>query len=533
MRFSSVSPVTRLAVATTVALALSAQAASGASPDVNEKLAKAKAPVSQLVLTGVRTSFGARFLHYEQHVAGIPVLGADVVVTDAPGRGGDLSIDATRARVAHPGSPSVSRGAAVALARAALPGAAASGPAGARLMIAPEGGRSRLVWRVVTTSAAGDYQVLVDARSGDVADVRELAHHATGTANVFDPNPVKTRRSRSGLSDSGDADSALLTQLRRPVQLARLSDDSTCLTGRWVHAFLPAVPPREGAEADQPGGTGSGTREVCDPGRDFTAVTRSDDRFEAVMAYFHIDRAQSYIQSLGFSRARRNGLVDRQIQVKVNFINEDNSFFSTQSRDLTMGTGGVDDGEDAEVFVHEYGHAVVENASRSYSLAGLGENEQAGAIEEGFGDYFAVSIGERFRPSRGFRAGCFAAWDAQGEPGAELCLRVVDSPLTRRQRERSPECQEDYLHCAGMAWSGALWEIRGRLGAPRTDRMLLQSLFSYGAGTKFNGASRALIAANRRLSRGRDERFIRSVLCRRELMSGCTAQRRPGPRFTG
>ena len=531
MTGSVASPGRYLAPTIAAVFALAGPTASAAAGDVRGKLASARAPVSQLFLTEAKESFGSRFLRYEQRIGGVPVLGSDVVVTDAPGHAGDLIVDATRDDIDRPPAAAVSRDVAIEAARGRVGASVLGSPVDARLFIWSPRDLDRLVWRVVSTTRTGGYEVLVDARTGGIVRVRSLTHHATGQAAVFDPNPVKTRRSRSGLSDSADADSDLLARLRRPVTLERL-DDSSCLRGQWVHAFLPETGPAPGVESDRPGGIGQGQRDVCDPARDFSSITRTDDRFEAVMAYFHIDRAQAYLQSLGFSRRRGNSLVDRQIPVRVNFINDDNSYFEARRRDITLGTGGVDDGEDADVVVHEYLHAVIEDASRSFALASILESEQAGAIAEGIGDYFAVSIAERFRPSRGFRAGCFAAWDRQGEPGEDLCLRVVDSPRTRRDFEESSECVLDYIHCAGMAWSGALWEIRRRLGAGRTDRTLVQSLFSYGAGTGFDGASRALLAANQRLYRGRDARLIRSVLCRRELMRGCPAQRR-GPRFTG
>jgi hypothetical protein len=36
----------------------------------------------------------------------------------------------------------------------------------------------------------------------------------------------------------------------------------------------------------------------------------------------------------------------------------DNSFFRDDKANITLGKGGVDDAEDAEVIVHEYGHSV-------------------------------------------------------------------------------------------------------------------------------------------------------------------------------
>ena len=73
---------------------------------------------------------------------------------------------------------------------------------------------------------------------------------------------------------------------------------------------MEAVLPPGDADADTPAG------DVCAATRNFDAVTRSDNRFEALMAYFHIDRAQAYVQALGFANVRNSPIranVDAQI----------------------------------------------------------------------------------------------------------------------------------------------------------------------------------------------------------------------------
>lgn len=527
-------------------------AALAASPgDVRAKLEAAAAPTSQLVASGVRESFGTRFHHFAQEVDGIPVLGTEIVVTDSPGTAGDLVLDTTRAGIDGPGRAAVSKAHAVAAARARATEGKPVATRAASLAILPTKTGGRLVWRVELDRGAGR-ELLIDARSGAVVRDRSLGQNASGRGSIFDPDAVQANNGTEGLSDNNDADTELLTSLRREVALERLEEDSECLRGEHVHAFLPETPPAPGTDSDDEGGEGEGVRDVCAPGRDFSAVTRSDDAFEVVMAYFHIDRAQEYIQSLGFSNARRNGIVNRQIPVRVNFINEDNSNFrASEGGPVTMGTGGVDDGEDAEVFVHEYGHAIQHSQSPRFN----GDAFEANAIGEAFSDYFASSISMRFRPSRRWD-GCWAPWDNQGgEEGRinpnSVCERPVDSRLSvsqlrRRGNPRSaqnsgPECRESF-YCIGTAWSGALFTLRGRLGGRTMDKTLLQSQFSYPANGNFQQVSLALLAADRRLNRGRNQRLIRSVLCQREVLRGsaCTAgtvnppRRRPRrPRFTG
>ena len=76
------------------------------------------------------------------------------------------------------------------------------------------------------------------------------------------------------------------------------------------------------------------------------------------MAYFQINRAESYIQSLGFGDATANGIDDRAQVAVADAFKDDNSFYSPATRKIKYGSGGVDDAEDADVILHEYGHAI-------------------------------------------------------------------------------------------------------------------------------------------------------------------------------
>ncbi|MBN1529909.1 MAG: hypothetical protein JW895_12670, partial [Thermoleophilaceae bacterium] len=291
------------------------------------------------------------FHRYRQELGGVPVLGAQVVVTDARGRAGDLFVDTSR-RLRAPAAATVARAAAVGAARRAAGARRLREPARASEAILPARIGARRVWRVLLASAEpfASLEVLVDARSGRVLRTRDLLQRATGAASIYDPNPVVANGGTAGLADAGDADSALLTSLRVPKALPRL-DDSTCLRGSFVEATLEPGDP----DASTPAG------DVCSPTLAFGDVTRSDNRFEALMAYFHVDRAQSYVQSLGFPNilnGRIRAKVDAPIPGDPSEAGQDNSFFDLLTGELTFGTGYADDAEDAETIVHEYGHAL-------------------------------------------------------------------------------------------------------------------------------------------------------------------------------
>ena len=95
--------------------------------------------------------------------------------------------------------------------------------------------------------------------------------------------------------------------------------------------------------------------------------------------------------------------------------------------ELRFGKGGVDDAEDAEVILHEYGHAI--HFSQNFSFA----SSEAGAISEGFGDYWGVTVSDVVSKALGVRARepCLRRRLGLGVVHIDLphCLRRVDLDL--------------------------------------------------------------------------------------------------------
>ncbi|MEV0811358.1 M36 family metallopeptidase [Micromonospora sp. NPDC050200] len=83
----------------------------------------------------------------------------------------------------------------------------------------------------------------------------------------------------------------------------------------------------------------------------------------------------------------------------------------------------MDDAEDAEVIVHEYGHSVQDG-----QVPGFGITLESGSIGEGFSDYLAVVVTSwaTGTPTRTPEA-CVADWDAVSHTRtAPHCLRRLD-----------------------------------------------------------------------------------------------------------
>ncbi len=253
---------------------------------------------------------------------------------------------------------------------------------------------------------------------------------STGSGRVFLPNPVADLGNQS-LTDQKDADYAALQPAYHLVTLTNL-DGSGFLRGDWAEIVGETGDPRLLAHQRLPL-TGS-----------------SDDRFEQVMAYYWITEAQKYIQSLGFGSRLRPVNMEPQ-RLRINQWGLDNSFATTHKDEIRLGKGGVDDAEDAEVILHEYGHAI--HFSQNFSFA----STEAGAISEGFGDYWAVTVADVIAPTPD--APCVADWDSVSyTSGVPHCLRRVDEDL------HYPGDLTGAVHADGRIWSRALWDIRLALG---------------------------------------------------------------------
>jgi len=268
---------------------------------------------------------------------------------------------------------------------------------------------------------------------------------STGTGQVFLPNPVAALGNQN-LTDQKDADYPALAGAYAMVTLTNL-DGSGFLNGDWANIR---------GETGTPAYSATNT----------FVYRRDDDRFEQVMAYYWITEAQKYIQSLGFGSTLPP--VNRESQdIRINQWGVDNSYSWDKHDVVRFGKGGVDDAEDAEVILHEYGHAIQD---AQQSPLGFGFSIEAGSIGEGFADYWAVTVSNVLAPTAD--TPCVADWDSVSYT-SEIphCLRRVDTNLMY------PSDLNGRVHHDGQIWSRALWDIRQALGNVVADRIILAAQF--------------------------------------------------------
>ena len=286
---------------------------------------------------------------------------------------------------------------------------------------------------------------------------------------VFMVNPVQSSGDES-LTDQKDSATAVPQAQYVNVPLTNL-DGSGYLRGDWASVVSATGKPVSAA-----------TGYIFD---------RSADQFEQVMAYYWVTQAQLYIQSLGFG-STLPAVNKRQQLVRINQFGGDNSFYrpGTSKLTITLGKGGVDDAEDAEVVVHEYGHSVQDD-----QVPGFGSTLQAGSIGEAFGDYLAVEVGLAVagQPAAGVPAACVADWDSTSYTSTvPHCLRRVDGNKTVADVVGE-------VHADGEIWSAALWDIRSSLGATVADRIIINAQFGFAPDTSFAAAAQTTVDTARQM----------------------------------
>jgi hypothetical protein len=320
-----------------------------------------------------------------------------------------------------------------------------------------------------------------------VAPSGALAAGSTAPAQVFSPNPVADLGIET-LTDQKDADYfSADPNLRRAYHRVTLTDldGSGTLTGRWVRV-----------KSD----TG---KAAVDTGSGFI-YTRNQDQFEQTMAYYWITQAQHYLQSLGFG-STFPAVNQRQVSARIDQFGGDNSFFRDTKTDITYGKGGVDDAEDAEVIVLEYGHSVQDG-----QVPGFGTSEEAGAIGEGFSDYLAEEVSAAFAPTPD--EACIADWDSTSYTVGDAvhCLRRLDGTKVY------PGDLDGEVHDDGEIWSRALWDIRNALGARTADQIIVLAQFGFAPDTSMRAAAAKTIATAGSFGAGA-QRAVRRAFAARGL----------------
>jgi hypothetical protein len=332
--------------------------------------------------------------------------------------------------------------------------------------------------------------VFVSARSFEVMLFHDNVAHVRGKGRVFDPSPVTAL-----------GDHHTLLRGRRPLPPPPNTYKKVVLHDLEGNGFLQGT--RVSTEFTHE------KKRIRRKNHDFSDLGSADIGFDEVMVYHHIDSAIRYLERLGYRGERR--IFDERLRVDVNGTREDNAWYDPSDRSLTFGTGEIDEAEDAETILHEFGHAV-----QDFICPEFGQAPEGWAIGEGFGDYFAGSYFADKKPPR-YRDSVIS-WDGLiiglEEGNEPPCLRRLDSELTFD--DFKPRGDE---HDNGVIWAATLWDVRRVLGARVADKVIIESHFQLDPFTNFERAARAILDANRVLNHDLHRQALRRVFRERRFDS--------------
>ena len=416
-----------------------------------------------LELTRLRRSLsGSQIFHRQLH-GGVEVEGASVVVRlDRAGEALSIESSVQPSLTLERLRPGLSLQRATEIARGEA-GFTDRVPPRGRLVVLPRDG-GRLAWRVELALWAPfvDWLAYVDAQSGELIERHDRMLHekpvepgfslpvepmrpwpqpepiqfkvaVNGAGLVLPRNPLDGHPERYALRDGN----AIIDTFRESLVLERL-DGTGLLRGTYADV--------ENADAPR----------ANQPSLQFNYSSLvTNGNFHEVNVYWHVDVFQHYITTtLGVVGAN-----DVMQLLRVHQGEDDNSSYSPGVDYIRFGDGGVDDSEDGEIVLHEYGHAVHDAIS---SLSFVFENS---ALSEGFGDYCAATFSGN--PLVG-------EWDATSyNPGPPPYLRRTDLPL------HYPEDVTGSIHETGQIMSSAWWDLRGTLGTELADRLIFESFFLF------------------------------------------------------
>lgn len=357
-------------------------------------------------------------------------------------------------------------------------------------------GRLIPTFRITTFShqEAPSWDIYLDARSG-VELYREdraiYLHHThddtTGMGRVFMPNPCTAANVDYGdlFVDSADAHQAIFETLMDTVVLKDITWDENDAVFRLSGPYVELQSIKTGSPA--PATSADGT----------FYFRRDSSSFEDVMVYYHIDRFQRYVQSLGYLN-----LQNEPIAADAHGFTSDVSAFVPNNGNsyLLFGTGNVDDAEDADVIVHEYIHVL------SYAAAPeTNSGRERRGLDEGLADYFAAAYSYDITPDKWH---LIFNWDGHNE--------FWDGRIANTS-ETYPPANSLSIYAYGEIWSSALMKMRLEAGASVMDQLALESMYDFIPGMTLYQAGRSLIVLDSLLNNGQNREVIRKHLCAHEI----------------
>lgn len=402
-------------------------------------------PVQPATTRVIQTPRGA-VVRCTLQIHGVPVLGADVIVTLA----GDV-VTSAAGGLAVPRQLSPSRPA-LAPGQAAAAVLRVSGRSAYRLLglgYIVTRSAARLVYRFDQYRSAPPVRLIlgVDAATGDLVSVGRAFRDVEGY--VYDPSPAVAAtyeaRTLTDLTSSSHLEGTYATTYQCGPSSGPM-DDLPC------QSRFPLAAPTDAA--------GDYYLTPMEPS--------TSDPFAEVQVYYHVTEYSQWLEDrFGFAWSCAGS---RAIDVHVN-MDYANAFYGDADGDpnacddLTFGQGSIDYAYDAEVIYHEFTHGMNnQTAALGCPAVGVclddqGLNLMPSAVDEALADYFSMThTGD---PNIGEYAG-----GDTGDPYIRTALN----------QKRCPWDVTSESHTDGEIVMGGAWTLRQTMGADKADALLFSTL---------------------------------------------------------
>lgn len=315
--------------------------------------------------------------------------------------------------------------------------------------------------RAVTKEPLADWQIFVDAHSGEVLWREDVTRYETISGNIsgyiLPDTPYDTPELQPyphmEISSSGsplaytDADGNYSFDVsgQNPINLDLL------LQGLFINVNNEIAPD-------------SWFNTDVNPGETFDLQWTDDNStMPERNAYYHGQIVHDFIKTIDPDLE----VMDFPMTCRVNVDGNCNAFYSNNDRSINFYEAGANCPNIAligDVIYHEWGHGLT-NLTYYYG----GHQDPNGAMHEGFSDFLACLITDQPWIGRGFYG-----------PGSHL--RSVDN------NNRYPEDWSGESHNDGLIISGALWDLKGMLEPDRPGYIdTLWQFAKYGFSRDFDG----------------------------------------------
>jgi Zn-dependent metalloprotease len=436
-------------------------------------------PYHTFKLSFVRKSLSGETLRFQQMVNDVPVFDSEILIHFSPNSeitttASTYDKDALNVLTV----PAISKENAITASNLALKVTAAISYQDCKLYVYNKSNETKLIYRILTDTENinGSWEAIVDAQTGEVISLKDIAKYhddkprkknkeketskqetknnkvatpafVSGSGMIFNPDPLSVAQTTytGNYVDASDATNSFLNAARTSVELPELEFASNLYKLKGTYAEIKNLAnPNKGLFTQD---------------TNIFNFTRFDDGFEAVNAYYHIDKSLRYINQtlqipcipltnsgvLWFDPSAENGA--------------DNSHYSNGQ--LHFGEGGVDDAEDADVILHELGHGL-------HDWLTNGSLSQVNGLSEGCGDYWAQSYSRSLNqwPTTNAAYQKVFNWDGP----------AWSSTRNTNYSANYPGGLVGQIHTDGQIWSTALMKIWDVIGRTKTDMAFLEGL---------------------------------------------------------